>query len=151
VAQYLAVMRKLQLRYWLEPAGSHGVWGLDDYHFLPFVFGSAQLVGHKYMRPKSIHSPDVLQQFEGDYLYLQAVQVGPPPPQHSRGWRGRGDPLLGDPWPSAVSGVRRGPPCFSVVTGCCGDGDTRLPVLCRCAWSALLPAQPLCVGWCCSS
>ncbi|CAH6719296.1 serine/threonine-protein phosphatase 2A activator 2 [[Candida] jaroonii] len=71
--KYISIMRILQRNYWLEPAGSHGVWGLDDYHFLPFLFGASQLSTHPYMKPKSIHNDELVDTYYKQYMYFECI------------------------------------------------------------------------------
>jgi hypothetical protein len=71
---YMALMRKLQTTYTLEPAGSKGVWAIDDFHFLVFYFGASQLRGNLEIEPSSIRSSIVYNTYDQEYMYIGAIK-----------------------------------------------------------------------------
>lgn len=74
--RYLEVTRALQNNYNLEPAGSHGVWGLDDFSFLPFLWGSAQLLGRSSrVLPTLVTKDELVGEYRDEYLYVDAIGV----------------------------------------------------------------------------
>ena len=82
--QYLKVTRLLQTDYRLEPAGSHGVWGLDDYHCLPFYFGACQLQAlgqnsnslgdDSLMHPTVVTDENMLKDYGDQFMYLSCIR-----------------------------------------------------------------------------
>ncbi|XP_052790746.1 serine/threonine-protein phosphatase 2A activator-like [Mya arenaria] len=72
--KYLQLVRKLQLTYRMEPAGSQGVWALDDHQFIPFIWGSAQLISHPRIQPKSFVKPEIYEHFAKDYVFLSCIK-----------------------------------------------------------------------------
>ena len=54
LTSYFDMIRTLIIFYKLEPAGSHGAWGLDDYQFMPFLLGSGQLKHQSFIHPAQV-------------------------------------------------------------------------------------------------
>jgi hypothetical protein len=58
----------------LEPAGSHGVWGLDDYQHLAFLFGASQLVKNDSYLPDAIHQESNITRDSDDFMYFGCIK-----------------------------------------------------------------------------
>lgn len=70
---YINFCRKLQVTYRMEPAGSHGVWSLDDYQFVPFIFGSAQLSVNSPMDPERFVEQETIDQYRKEYIFISCI------------------------------------------------------------------------------
>ncbi|KAI5736588.1 hypothetical protein M8J76_005008 [Diaphorina citri] len=73
--RYLDLVRRLQCEYRMEPAGSHGVWSLDDYQFVPFIWGSSQLFGNKdEIEPNMFLLERTVLDHRDKYMFLACIQ-----------------------------------------------------------------------------
>lgn len=104
---YLELVWRLQDVYRMEPAGSQGVWNLDDYHFIPFIWGSSQLKNHSTIKPKSYTDQDICEAYFKDYIFLNSilrihkVKTGPFAEHSNQLWNISGVPL----WSKVNSGL----------------------------------------------
>lgn len=71
--RYLQLIRRLQIDYRMEPAGSHGVHSLDDFQFLCFLYGSIQLGSQGELQPSDFPKADVVSAHKHKYMFLQAI------------------------------------------------------------------------------
>ncbi|XP_071529591.1 serine/threonine-protein phosphatase 2A activator-like [Panulirus ornatus] len=72
--RYLSLSRKLQMIYKMEPAGSQGVWSLDDYQFLPFIWGSSQLQMHPKISPEMFVNEKIVNENADEYMFFSCIK-----------------------------------------------------------------------------
>lgn len=73
--KYLNIARRLQKTYRMEPAGSHGVWSLDDYQFIPFIWGSSQLIDQpKIYPPAKFLDDEIVDKYANEYMFLSCIK-----------------------------------------------------------------------------
>ncbi|ODM99584.1 Serine/threonine-protein phosphatase 2A activator [Orchesella cincta] len=73
-SKYMVLVRKLQITYRMEPAGSHGVWSLDDFQFIPFIWGSSQFVGNPIIDPSSFTDSETVHKLASEYLFMGCIE-----------------------------------------------------------------------------
>ncbi|KAK6025378.1 phosphotyrosyl phosphate activator protein [Ostertagia ostertagi] len=71
--KYIHLCRSLQTVYKMEPAGSQGVHSIDDFQFIPFLWGSAQLANNKSFVPESYLKAATVEANAHNYLFFDCV------------------------------------------------------------------------------
>lgn len=79
-ARYYDLARRIILAYNLEPAGSHGVWGLDDHFHFIYILGAAQFTTPhndtpvSYVPPvRQTLSPEIIRSYRLSNFYINAI------------------------------------------------------------------------------
>jgi len=104
---YMNLVRDLQDSYRMEPAGSMGVWNLDDFQFVSFIWGAAQLAEGARMKPKSIPDPEMAEMMGKEnhlfacLAYIHRVKTGPFHEHSNQLWNISG--VAG--WPKVFTGL----------------------------------------------
>jgi serine/threonine-protein phosphatase 2A activator len=107
MAAYMELVRELQERYRMEPAGSMGVWNLDDYQFVAFIWGAAQMGDRARLKPKAIPDPEMAEmlakenQFFACLAYIHRVKTGPFHEHSNQLWNISAVPN----WPKVFTGL----------------------------------------------
>ncbi|KAH0795903.1 serine/threonine-protein phosphatase 2A activator-like [Histomonas meleagridis] len=70
---YWNLHTEIKAKYHQEPAGSHGAWSIDDYVYLPFLFGSSQLINNPDITPANVIDPNIAHNNRNDYAYCRWI------------------------------------------------------------------------------
>lgn len=72
-ARYLNCVRMLQQTFELRPAGFHGAYSVDDYQFVAYLWGAAQLCYKAPFKPRESLNPEVYNKWRDTYLLASCI------------------------------------------------------------------------------
>lgn len=72
--KYYHLVKSLILTYNLEPAGSHGVWGLDDHFHLIYLWGASEWIDQEdLIRPQELVGKKEYDHYAASNFFAQAI------------------------------------------------------------------------------